>query len=87
MFAEPARRLLLPACTAEMVDFSDPKRRPRYLSKLVMAALLTAMCVLMLTQPPCHRRAAPSVVIYIHEYLFFLLLLLFHHYALCFGSG
>ena len=45
-----------------MVDFSDPKRRPRYLTKLVMAALLTAMCVLMLTQPPCHRRASPSVV-------------------------
>ncbi|KAG2631573.1 probable UDP-arabinose 4-epimerase 1 [Panicum virgatum] len=46
---------------SEMVDFSDPKRRPRHLSKLVMAALLTAMCVLMLTQPPCHRRPAPSV--------------------------
>ncbi|KAG2639826.1 hypothetical protein PVAP13_2KG051700 [Panicum virgatum] len=46
---------------SEMVDFSDPKRRPRYLTKLVMAALLTAMCVLMLTQPPCHRRASPSV--------------------------
>jgi UDP-arabinose 4-epimerase len=44
-----------------MVDFSDPKRRPRYLSKVVMVALLTAMCVVMLTQPPCHRRT-PSVV-------------------------
>jgi hypothetical protein len=47
--------------TADMVDFSDPKRRPRYLSKVVMVALLTAMCVVMLTQPPCHRRT-PSVV-------------------------
>lgn len=46
---------------SEMVDFSDPKRRPRYLSKVIMVALLTAMCVVMLTQPPCHRRT-PSVV-------------------------
>lgn len=44
------------------MDFSDPKRKPRYLSKIIMAVLLTAMCVVMLTQPPCHRRP-PSVVI------------------------
>uniref|UniRef100_A0A0E0C123 NAD-dependent epimerase/dehydratase domain-containing protein n=1 Tax=Oryza meridionalis TaxID=40149 RepID=A0A0E0C123_9ORYZ len=42
------------------MDFSDPKRKPRYLSKILMVALLTAMCVVMLTQPPCHRRT-PSV--------------------------
>ncbi|KAG8081449.1 hypothetical protein GUJ93_ZPchr0007g5836 [Zizania palustris] len=47
------------------MDFSDPKRKPRYLSKIVMVALLTAMCVVMLTQPPCHRRT-PSVFS-IHE--------------------
>jgi hypothetical protein len=43
------------------MDFSDPKRRSRYLSKIIMLVLLMAMCVVMLTQPPCHRRA-PSVV-------------------------
>lgn len=43
------------------MDFSDPKRNSRYLSKIIMVALLTAMCVVMLTQPPCHRKA-PSVV-------------------------
>uniref|UniRef100_A0A0D9WVC0 NAD-dependent epimerase/dehydratase domain-containing protein n=2 Tax=Leersia perrieri TaxID=77586 RepID=A0A0D9WVC0_9ORYZ len=43
------------------MDFSDPKRKPRYLSKILMVALLTAMCVVMLTQPPCHRRT-PSVL-------------------------
>ncbi|EMS63751.1 putative UDP-arabinose 4-epimerase 1 [Triticum urartu] len=42
------------------MDFSDPKRNSRYLSKIIMVALLTAMCVVMLTQPPCHRKA-PSV--------------------------
>uniref|UniRef100_A0A0E0LGZ9 NAD-dependent epimerase/dehydratase domain-containing protein n=1 Tax=Oryza punctata TaxID=4537 RepID=A0A0E0LGZ9_ORYPU len=47
------------------MDFSDPKRKPRYLSKILMVALLTAMCVVMLTQPPCHRRS-PSVFS-IHE--------------------
>ncbi|CAO2042963.1 unnamed protein product, partial [Urochloa humidicola] len=43
-----------------MMDFSDPKRKPRYLSKLVMLVLLAAMCVLMLAQPPCHRRTPPT---------------------------
>ncbi|CAN6196829.1 unnamed protein product [Urochloa humidicola] len=42
-----------------MMDFSDPKRKPRYLSKLVMLVLLAAMCVIMLAQPPCHRRTPP----------------------------
>jgi UDP-arabinose 4-epimerase len=39
---------------------SDPKRKPRCLSKVVMLALLAAMCVVMLTQPPCHRRTPPT---------------------------
>ncbi|XP_044973857.1 uncharacterized protein LOC123441523 [Hordeum vulgare subsp. vulgare] len=43
------------------MDFSDPKRKSRYLSKIIMVALLTAMCVVMLTQPPCHKKA-PSVI-------------------------
>ncbi|CAM0905286.1 unnamed protein product [Alopecurus aequalis] len=47
------------------MDFSDPKRKSRCLGKIIMAALLTAMCVVMLTQPPCHRRI-PSVFS-IHE--------------------
>jgi UDP-arabinose 4-epimerase len=50
----------MPFTLTEM-DFSDPKRKSRYLSKIIMLALLTAMCVVMLTQPPCHRRM-PSVV-------------------------
>ncbi|GJN10313.1 hypothetical protein PR202_ga28397 [Eleusine coracana subsp. coracana] len=50
---------------SEIMDFSDPKRKPRYLSKIIMAALLTAMCVVMLTQPPCHRR--PPSVFSTHE--------------------
>ncbi|XP_044970520.1 uncharacterized protein LOC123430740 [Hordeum vulgare subsp. vulgare] len=43
------------------MDFLDPKCKSRYLSKIIMVALLTAMCVVMLTQPPCHRKA-PSVI-------------------------
>ncbi|XP_072958348.1 probable UDP-arabinose 4-epimerase 1 [Typha angustifolia] len=42
------------------IDFSDPKRKPRFLNKVLVAALLTAMCIVILTQNPCHR-SAPSV--------------------------
>ncbi|KAJ4746302.1 NAD(P)-binding Rossmann-fold superfamily protein [Rhynchospora pubera] len=47
------------------MDFSDPKRKPRFLSKLVMLAFLTAMCILMLTHPQYHS-SCPSVFT-VHE--------------------
>ncbi|KAJ4800038.1 NAD(P)-binding Rossmann-fold superfamily protein [Rhynchospora pubera] len=47
------------------MDFSDPKRKPRFLSKLVMLAFLTAMCILMLTHPQYHS-SCPSVFA-VHE--------------------
>jgi UDP-arabinose 4-epimerase len=47
------------------MDILDPKRKPRFLSKIVILAFLTAMCILMLTQPPCHR--SPPSVFSVHE--------------------
>ncbi|XP_020096003.1 probable UDP-arabinose 4-epimerase 1 [Ananas comosus] len=46
------------------MDFSDPKRKPRLLSKILMGTFLTAMCIVMLIQSPCH--SSPSVFS-IHE--------------------
>ncbi|XP_072987054.1 probable UDP-arabinose 4-epimerase 1 isoform X1 [Typha latifolia] len=42
------------------IDLSDPKRKPRFLNKVLVAALLTAMCIVILTQNPCYS-SAPSV--------------------------
>jgi UDP-arabinose 4-epimerase len=47
------------------MDFSDPKRKLQFLNKLVMVAFLIAMCILMLTQPPCHH--SPPSVFSVHE--------------------
>lgn len=54
----PQTRSVRPWSFSEM-DYSDPKRKPHFLNKVLVAAVLTVMCILVLKQTPCHKEISP----------------------------
>ncbi|XP_008793551.2 probable UDP-arabinose 4-epimerase 1 [Phoenix dactylifera] len=56
--SRPGTRSVRPWSFSEM-DYSDPKRKPHFLNKILVAAVLTVMCILVLKQTPCYREISP----------------------------